>query len=240
MEEELKRWNEEVSQTRKRFYELNYYTTHQLLVLRSELGKMKNLGQAKLPQQAQVMALLQSISPHISPAVVMNVVQQIAMPFPGAREESGMQKLPIPQNTHVPSTKLELPLLSVSPIPIVQRDDVLLRTVSQSGSMLQVSLSQGKLNEEQREHFTYVRNKYGWRESIVLRAIEEFGRGDRYDLENWLKHNVHRIEEMSQNHDQEDESEDEVEQDEESDSGSQKQKHGLESQSEICTLYKFK
>ena len=77
MEEELESWNRAVSQARKEFYELNYYTTHQLLVLRRELGELKSPGQAlRLSQQAQVMALLETISNQITPAIVEKVVHQ--------------------------------------------------------------------------------------------------------------------------------------------------------------------
>lgn len=57
MDHELARWKEHVKSQRRRFYELNYFTAQQLLVLRREL---KNGGQI----QPHVRALLHSISPH--------------------------------------------------------------------------------------------------------------------------------------------------------------------------------
>ena len=221
MEEELGRWNEEVSQARKRFYELNYYTTHQLLVLRSALGKMKSSGQAtcRCPQQAQVMALLQSISTQITSSIVMNVVQHIT-----ALEQSGMQRSPTPQSIHAASEELELPFQS-APTPIDQSDDVLLAVEHSKDmqSMPQVTLSQEELNETQIEHFTNMLNQYGYSKFTALKAIEEVGSGDWNDVQNWLEEHGDRFEEIFQNYDQEHdiEQESQGDQDEDSESGSQ-------------------
>ena len=243
MEEKLKRWNEEVSQARKRFYELNYYTTHQLLVLRSELGKMKSPGQAQRPQQAQVMTLLQSISTQITPSIVMNVVQQIATQFTDTWEGSGMQKSPIPQSNNTACGELELPPYHcASPTPIDQSDAVL-PTIEYSHSVHsvpQVTLSYEMLNEEQIEHFTNVRNQYSYSKLTALKAIEEVGSGDWNDVQNWLVVNGDRFEQMSQEYDhQEDETEEEFEdeQDEDSESGSEDEMPEREPLSKYYTLY---
>ena len=57
MGNELRRWKEHVMSQRKRFYELNYFTAEQVLVLRKEL---KNTSCVT----PDVVALLQAVSPH--------------------------------------------------------------------------------------------------------------------------------------------------------------------------------
>ena len=76
METELSDWKEKVKQTRDRFYELNYYTTFQLLTLRRELGALKNSQETSVIFP-NVLALLQSISLDITSEVVCDAVKQI-------------------------------------------------------------------------------------------------------------------------------------------------------------------
>ena len=63
MEEDLRKWREELSEHRTQFYELNYFTTPQLLSLREELGQYKecNPSLAK-PVKSEVMSLIQCLS----------------------------------------------------------------------------------------------------------------------------------------------------------------------------------
>ena len=77
MEEELRIWEDEVQKARKEYYELNYYTTMQLLTLRKELGKLKTSGQPHV--NPHVLTLLQSISTEISPPCVCKVVKGVAI-----------------------------------------------------------------------------------------------------------------------------------------------------------------
>lgn len=72
MEQELTTWQKEVDTTREKYYELNYYTTTQLLCLREELGKINN----KISSQFQpiVLPLLQSISHQVTESNVRQAV----------------------------------------------------------------------------------------------------------------------------------------------------------------------
>ena len=45
MEDDLEKWKQEIQEKRDEFYELNYYTTQQLLLLREELGRLKEPGE---------------------------------------------------------------------------------------------------------------------------------------------------------------------------------------------------
>ena len=75
MENDLQYWKQELSQKRDQFYELNYFTTPQLLSLREELGHFKNNEGLARPIKQEVMTLLQSISHEISSDLVKSEVQ---------------------------------------------------------------------------------------------------------------------------------------------------------------------
>ena len=199
MEDELERWNTEVAMARKKFYELNYYTTRQLLVLRSELGKMKNSGQT--PQTAQVMALLESISCNITPDIMGSTVHRIATLSVENMEESDVQKSPIPQSRLVASSEVEPPLGSLSPPPINQPTpkEHPIKAVHME-PVPQVSLTREMLDEQQSEHFTNIVNMFGYNEMTALKAIEVVGNGDWNDIENWVEQNADNFEELFQDH----------------------------------------
>ena len=68
MEKELQIWEEEVQQVRNKYYELNYYTTVQLLALCKELGRLKTFSQPHFCTEISphILALLESISAEMS------------------------------------------------------------------------------------------------------------------------------------------------------------------------------
>ena len=214
MKEELETWNTTVSQARQEFYELNYYTTQQLLVLRRELGELKHPGHGmRLSQPTQVMALLESISNQLTPVTVANVVSQIVTQLAEGRKESNVQRSSIPTATHTVDAEVELPIGHVSPSPIDHFEDVL-PTERDSGSIhgiSEVSLSINMLNEKQYEHFTNVLAQFGFRERTALKAIEEVGDGDWNDVENWLMENANEFEQMFRESEGEDDAEEVVE-----------------------------
>lgn len=73
LENDLNRWLSAVSLARNEFYELNYFTTPQLLTLREELGKLKSLSAYSI--QPDTMVLLQSIARNITVNEIRNVMQ---------------------------------------------------------------------------------------------------------------------------------------------------------------------
>ena len=77
MEEELQAWEDQVWQTREQYYELNYYTTLQLLTLRKELGRLKSSGQLCTQISPHVLALLECISTEIASPDVLKVVKNV-------------------------------------------------------------------------------------------------------------------------------------------------------------------
>ena len=85
MEEELQAWEDQVRQTQEQYYELNYYTTLQLLSLQKELGGLKTSGQshAHTPINPYVLALLESISTEITSLDVWEVVKSVTAEHQG-------------------------------------------------------------------------------------------------------------------------------------------------------------
>ena len=76
MEVDLDKWKKEIQEKRDEFYELNYYTTQQLLLLREELGRLKEPREDQVKPHA--MALLQSISREVPADAMKRYVQQVA------------------------------------------------------------------------------------------------------------------------------------------------------------------
>ena len=78
MTQELKNWEEEVALKRRDFYELNYFTTPQLLSLQRNLGVFKSKPRSG-PHDVtpNVLALLESISTEVTAPRVFATVQSV-------------------------------------------------------------------------------------------------------------------------------------------------------------------
>ena len=188
MEDELQRWNREVVDARRRFYELNYYTTRQLLVLRSELGVMKSEQAPQLHPRAQVMALLESISSAIPPCALAGVVQKAASDLTQDLLRV-IEHSPVLTSTLVErEVPLEMPALP--PVSQLASDTQPMARVALS--LPPVRLSQEDLSEKQMSLFTDICESMGYCEMTALKAIEEVGDGDWNDIVNWLKCKVER------------------------------------------------
>ena len=174
MEDELEEWNRKVADTRKKYYELNYYTTRQLLVLRSELGQLRK--KYKLPQQGQVITLLSSISMEIAPEVVERVVCDVSSQLMQVKETA---------KNKATETKCREPVLgevaTLTSSLYAQSQD----RAPSAASVQSLSLSKETLNEIQTKSFTNLTQKYGMDEKEALEAIQRFPNYD--DIETWLK-----------------------------------------------------
>ena len=218
MEEDLEKWRNNVKDARNEFYELNYFTTRQLLVLSSELGKLRKDGSGHR-LQAQVMALLHSISPDVSSsdveqAVTSSDVKQ-AVATKGRRDVL----------LHTPEIVTEFPLsessfpsfhlrprcspspseASVSPVHTQSSEH---SPAKQSG---RVNLSTDDLDSNQSQTLTELTEKFGYTELQVLRAMEELKTGDQYEILHWLTQHEGELSEMESGGSSEEDSEGEGE-----------------------------
>ena len=75
MEQELSLWRKTVGSKREEFYELNYYTTSQLLTLRKKLISVMKTSKATI--SPDVLALLHSISDNVTAADVSTAVRGV-------------------------------------------------------------------------------------------------------------------------------------------------------------------
>ena len=77
LEDELLKWKKEVAKNCHTYYELNNYTTSQLLYLRRQIGNLK--AGANAPISYKALMLLNSISYAVTPSNVKQTVQNCLM-----------------------------------------------------------------------------------------------------------------------------------------------------------------
>ena len=198
MEEELQMWEEEVRQARKKYYELNYYTTLQLLTLRQELGRLKTSEQPRAHSQIKphVLALLESISTEITSPHVWEVVNSVtaeqqrgeASVFT-AQHHTSAEMFPVstagPTFQVIPSVHPKQPSLADD---ILASADMQASTSASQARLQQPKLTHDQLTEKQREMFDNFMN-CNYPEQLILVALEKFGE-DRYEAENWIVDNA--------------------------------------------------
>ena len=185
MERELKDWKETVSCARHKFYELNYYTTVQLLTLRRELSMEKSSSDIA----SHVLFLLQSISSQVSTAVVRQVVKNVtssvvsdfdqepALRGEGAEVAAVLQ----PETASAASVATEDSPASI-PQPMSYED--------------MPKLKETDLNDSERKILEFVTRVLDCSRFLVLKAFEKF-RGndmDRYDYRDWCNENMDAFE----------------------------------------------
>ena len=203
MEEELQVWEDQVRQTREQYYELNYYTTLQLLTLRKELGRLKTSGQPRAHTQINphVLALLESISTEITSPDVWEVVKSVTAEQQGGR---GGGTRPFPNQYHPSAEKMTANIAgptaqvvenvrsSQSSITkeILASADLQASASTSAASLLQPKLTQDDLTERQKEIFDNLMS-CDYPEQVVLVALEKFGE-DQYEAEDWILANASR------------------------------------------------
>ena len=201
MEEELQAWEDQVRQTREQYYELNYYTTLQLLTLRKELGRLKTSGQPRAHTQINphVLALLESISTEITSPDVWEVVKSVtaeqqggggggASPFPNQYHPSAEK---MTANIVGPSFQVFESVQSNQPSiakEILASADLQASASTSAASLQQPKLTQDDLTERQKEIFDNLVN-CDYPEQVVLIALEKFGE-DQYEAHNWVTENA--------------------------------------------------
>ena len=208
MEQELTNWKEEVTQKRGEFYELNYYTTLQLLTLRRELGVIKskpNTGPAAVTPN--VLALLESISnqvtaPHIH-AIVQSVISdsiRSVASAPSVSTQGGasivLPSLSSPAVFGAASSKRPSassrgePSLAQELFSSAERQTSS-RTEDMKVDVELPKISEDKLSQEQRGMMQDLINQYEFPCQLVLKAFEVCKKNVvKYDIENWCIENL--------------------------------------------------
>ena len=171
LENNLEQWKCEIQEQRDKFYELNYYTTQQLLLLRKEFGRLQKPGENIVKPEA--MALLLSISRDVSGDVmkeyVLNVTQKeqqklLALVSTIAQAEDHV-------NSTCQPTKQSGQLEPVDPtISAVVID--LLESEATKTSTPRAIQQENDLGIEQKAILANLRNTYAFHKQLVLLAFE--------------------------------------------------------------------
>ena len=192
MEDELYRWKETVRSKRASFYELNYFTTLQLLNLRREFGRLRNSsGSAVIAPQ--MLTLLQSISAHVTPSVVSDVLSKVVQPKLRAQVTTASQDKSGPPDVAMSSSQTPDPAL-----------------VSQASVSKPVpSQPEQGLSAKQKEVMVNICSRLDCSKQLVLKAFEQCtgDKCDQYDYEGWCVENMEKYVFLDENGDEEDEEE---------------------------------
>lgn len=79
LQDELRVWDEEVCSVREEFYELNYYTTLQLLKLRKQLAAQKSQNIHSVVAD-DILTLLESVSRNVTSDILCSTLTELKMP----------------------------------------------------------------------------------------------------------------------------------------------------------------
>ncbi len=181
MENELSEWKEMVKEKRRDFYELNYFSTLQLLTLRKELGTIKNFSRAVI--SPNVIVLLQSISSQITSGLVCDIVHGVAsVPTEGMKTEDIIEN--------------DVPHQSFNAVPLM--DEIIASADKQTSATNTIShdspnLTENDLSLEERGIMDSTIQKLKYHKLLILTALETYrckgGKWDKYDIQIWCQNN---------------------------------------------------
>lgn len=183
MEEELLKWQEKVRSQRESCYELNYFTTLQLLALRRELGRVSN-PKLSASISPEILALLQSISAHVSASDVVSAVNQALL-------ESTLRPAPTIEE---PSDFLEEeePAADIAKMLSFSDSSEVLDNEIKAGDMHQCGLTEDDLTEEQKGFITTICRRLDCSRRLVLMSFEQCQEENStcFDYMSWCAENM--------------------------------------------------
>ena len=154
MEEHLHTLAIDVMNARKKFYELNYFTTVQLLMLRKELAQVKILGTSYVTCPS-ALTLLRSVSSKISADTVAQVVHGTYVQQSHEGEHTSCNGSV--QNMSAETLVAAEHASTIAPMPSVSKFDV------------------SALSEKEKEVFVYLTEHLGFGEKLVHMALQKCG-----------------------------------------------------------------
>ena len=186
MEKDLEDWKRELSLHRNQFYELNYFTTPQLLSLREELGQFKGIKISSKPVKQEVMTLLQCISRHLSSDSVKNEVQtvngilaeqKLQEQFSHSSDYEPPARLPgMDHNMSIPAAELYTETIEnrAASIPATKLVTEILQTLSGP----QPKLTDKNLTDKQKAIIDNLKELSGFPRKLILLAFERCAKPD--------------------------------------------------------------
>jgi hypothetical protein len=183
MEAALEGWENEVKEARRQYYELNYYTTRQLLKIRKELGLFRQNPHRQIGPE--VLALLQSISPAVTSENVHSVLMDL--------ERFGIDLQAAASFTSRGMYDDEMETrdsdITVSPMkaipPGATESDLKL-----SSGTDKLQAAEQALTDVQKAILTNLVEYQGYSRPLVLKAFEECDEeANEYDIQHWCGEN---------------------------------------------------
>ena len=181
MEYELEQWKENIASAREKYYELNYYTTLQLLSLRHSLGMLKDCDKDAMVSP-EVLALLQSIHPKVDQSIVIKAVN-IAISNKTSIAENSSKSFEF-------NKKFDASI--ASEVSVSSHMHTSENVTERTPSATMPKLLQEDLTEQQRATIAYVTSRIGCSENLVLKAFETLpeDKYDDHDYANWCTINA--------------------------------------------------
>jgi hypothetical protein len=187
MEEELSKWEDDVKGQRDSFYELNYYTTVQLLTLRRELGKLKDSSKSA-SISPEVLALLQSISSEVSDSHVSGALNEVLVE--PKREPEPAVAMEMHPDSPDKAEAGNIAEVSLSAADDVSGDVDPLEPKEDGDTDQAPMLSEDDLSEELRGYVATISFRFSYSRQLVLKAIEVLGKDStQIDYEKWCVEN---------------------------------------------------
>ena len=191
MEEDLTLWENEVKELRSHHYELNYYTTLQLLRLRKELGLVRQNPTKSI--DPQILALLESISPEVTTESMHSIISSLEkqlldlraaanfLPEEVTEEEPAESEVTDDLNGASVSTELHTAAPTVVEIPSPSLSSVRRLTTSDKPHLTEKDLS-----DSQKEILADLVEYKGYSRLLVLKGLERSpDNANQYDIQDW-------------------------------------------------------
>lgn len=202
MEASLRDWETKIQIARSKYYQLNYYTTLQLLTLRREFGQYKGTHLSGV--SPNILPLLQSVSLNIKDSAVNDAVLAATTEEPSPKCSSDTADLTdkvSPARHIIISSSARLSPVSLisegsesnppqSPSKMSSVSNISTPNTSVILS-LPPSVDKMTLTDEQQEIFTHCVTFYNFPKHLVLRAFQEcVPNTKRYDILRWCEGNA--------------------------------------------------
>ncbi len=183
LERDIIAWKRIVESAREKHYELNYFTTLQLLQLRKELGILSKTG-TNHKVEPNVLMLLKSVSPQVSSRVVIDSLQAVAQHPETMDGEGGEEAIPVANKVSANSENKAIQLDCTLPITNLSIPEVL-----PSVKLLMPTLTFEVLNNSQKSTYTTLVDGMNYSKAHVLKAFQECQDGDYFAIETWCDTN---------------------------------------------------
>ena len=179
MEADLEIWKQGTEQQRDQFYELNYFTSQQLLLLREKLGRLKNDTLREVNPEA--MTLLQSISREVYPQVVREQVVTVTTML---EEHKRVARGPPPDQVEE-EQRMEHVVEETSSL----LKDILKTERSKNAARLS-QLGDAKLSDEKQSILVNLKENFGYSKELILLAFEHCDNPeDENEIAEWCTDN---------------------------------------------------